>query len=512
MGKKQEIIIRHFRGGESARKISRELKVNRHTVRRYILEYEQARSNLKESDSVNEELIEEIVQKPRYNAENRGKRKLTDEVVKEIDRLLEINEQMCKRGQHKQTMKKIDILESLQEKGYDIGYTTVCNYVSERIQKRKEAFIRQVYSPGEICEFDWGEVKLIIDGQLKVVNMAVFTSAYNNYRYARLFFRQDSTSFQQAHVYFFDHIGGIYRMIVYDNMRVVIKRFVGPSEKEPTEALLKLSMYYQFAFRFCNIQQGNEKGHVERSVEYVRRKAFCKKNEFSSLEEANQWLQRVLNRLNTCYSSDIGGSRAIDLLKKEKEYLLPAPPRFDCAVMEQCRVDKYSVITYLTNRYSVPDHLVGKRVDVKIYPERLVCYHDHQQLCQHERLYGKNEWSICLDHYLDTLKVKPGALAGSQALQSAPEEVKDMFSRYFKDSARDFIELLLFIRDHDFPFDMAKKAVEKLKLICPHDISVDKIKVLCMQKNDQEVLPANPEDMILQQSLRQLQELSNLMN
>jgi len=55
-------------------------------------------------------------------------RKLTDEVVKEIDRLLEINEQMCNRGQHKQTMKKIDILESLQEKGYDIGYTTVCNY------------------------------------------------------------------------------------------------------------------------------------------------------------------------------------------------------------------------------------------------------------------------------------------------------------------------------------------------------------------------------------------------
>lgn len=55
-------------------------------------------------------------------------------------------------------------------------------------------------------------------------------------------------------------------------MKVAVKRFVGRQEKEPTEALLKLSTYYGFAFRFCN---GNEKGHVERSVEYIRRKAFC---------------------------------------------------------------------------------------------------------------------------------------------------------------------------------------------------------------------------------------------
>ena len=34
-------------------------------------------------------------------------------------------------------------------------------------------------------------------------------------------------------------------------------------------------MYYQFGFRFCNVRKGNEKGHVERSVEYIRRKAFA---------------------------------------------------------------------------------------------------------------------------------------------------------------------------------------------------------------------------------------------
>lgn len=43
-------------------------------------------------------------------------------------------------------------------------------------------------------------------------------------------------------------------------MSVAVKNFVGLSEKEPTDSLLKLSIYYDF--RFCNAYAGNEKGHV----------------------------------------------------------------------------------------------------------------------------------------------------------------------------------------------------------------------------------------------------------
>ena len=80
--------------------------------------------------------------------------------------------------------------------GYDIGYTSICNHINRKLSQRKEAFIRQVYNPGEVCEFDWGEVKLEIGGQLRTLNMAVFTPAMSNYRYAVLFHRQDSISFQ----------------------------------------------------------------------------------------------------------------------------------------------------------------------------------------------------------------------------------------------------------------------------------------------------------------------------
>ena len=82
-------------------------------------------------------------------------------------------------------------------------------------------------------------------------------------------------------------------------MKVAVKKFVGLHEKEPTKALTELSIYYGFNFRFCNISAGNEKGHVERSVEYVRRHAFsgpCHEA-FASLADANQYLFETLNEV-----------------------------------------------------------------------------------------------------------------------------------------------------------------------------------------------------------------------
>jgi hypothetical protein len=315
-------------------------------------------------------------------------------------------------------------------------------------------------------------------------------------------------------VQFFEHVGGVYHTMVYDNMRVAVRRFVGPSEKQPTEALLKLSMYYLFDFRFCNLYSGNEKGHVERSVEFVRRKSFCTIHSFPSVSSANEHLASTCNQLNTRFSRHTQGKRPIDLLAIEKQYLKELPPAFDCGVMERGKVDKYSVITYLTNRYSVPDHLVGKRVDIKIYPEKLVCYHENKNICQHERHFGRSQWYINLDHYMYTLQRKPGALAGSQALSSAPQQVKDVFNKFFFTKPKDFIELLIFLRDHDLGFEMVIKAIESLKRTCPHNISADMIKVLCLQETNQNWqydAGYQKDDQILHQSRIQLQELSLLL-
>jgi len=86
----------------------------------------------------------------------------------------------------------------LLEEDFEISYTTVRNTVADLLNTGQEAHIKIDYQPGQICEFDWGEVKLFINGKLTKLQMAVFTTAYSNYRFAVLFPNQKTKSFVES--------------------------------------------------------------------------------------------------------------------------------------------------------------------------------------------------------------------------------------------------------------------------------------------------------------------------
>ena len=276
---KQTIIHLYRSRGLSKRAIARELDISRKTVHKVIQEYESTLYS--DTTSVSLETI--LTTAPRYDclAKNASKRA---------------------SGLKKQCMLKKDIHNLLLSRGFSVSYPSVCKYITgidtQKSRKREEAFIRQYYIPGENCEFDWGEVKLRIHGKLQRFFLAVFTFSHSNGRYAYLFRHQNTLAFMESHRNFFRQVKGVPYVMVYDNMRVAVKDFVG-TDKTPTEALSRMCAFYRFDFRFCNARAGWEKGHVERSVEYVRRKAFCMKMDFDSVEEAGKHLQEVCEGLNT---------------------------------------------------------------------------------------------------------------------------------------------------------------------------------------------------------------------
>ncbi|WP_027352054.1 IS21 family transposase [Desulfotomaculum nigrificans] len=481
---KQNILIMYYREGKSQREIARLLGVDRKTVRRYINKYEEKRKELEQSSGLVDpgELIQEIVEPPKYTVGNRPKRKVTEDIQSLIKKHLDENEQKRRNGQHKQVKKIIDIYEALVEDNIDISYSSVKRIVRSLEQKAKEAFIKESYIPGDVCEFDWGEVKLTIGGKLQILQMAAFTSAYGNYRYAYLFTKQKTECFQEAHARFFQEVGGVYQTLVYDNMKVAVKRFVG-TEKEPTEGLLQLSIYYGFRYRFCNVRRGNEKGHVERSVDVIRRKAFAFKDTFESLDEANNYLLKICNKLNAKPQDTRDGQSALACLEQERANLLTLPPMFDSARVVNARVDKYATIVVDQNHYSVPDHLVGELVMVKIYSSRICCFYKDAKIAEHARLTGCHEWRLELSHYLETLKKKPGALAGSMALQQADQKIKQIFETYYTKKEKEFIELMQYIKDGTSLSDVEKSITELCK-IHPSHVTTDKIKALCAKRRE----------------------------
>lgn len=476
---KQEIILRSHRDGLSQRQISKELGISRKTVSKYISQYNLMLSSGKTASQALSVCFSEA---PSYNGNTRGKIRLTQEVQAAIDLLLEQNQNKRITGLSKQQLKKIDILASLHGQGFDVGYTTVCNYIrgKETAPREREAFIRQMYEPGSSCEFDWGEVKLTISGKQRKFQLAVFTSGYSNYRYSFLYNRQDTLAFMESHVAFFSFTGGVYREMVYDNMRVAVAKFVGRHEKEPTKALLDLRGHYQFSHRFCNTYRGNEKGHVERSVEHVRRKAFGLKDDFATLEEANNHLLSALKKINNT-KQQLTGKSAYEMFAEEKKQLIEHIEPLACSDYEQLRVDKYATICYRTNRYSVSDKLVGRFVDVKVYSSKLEIFYDNQIVASHKRVYSKHQWVIAIEHYLDTFKRKPGALPGSLALADR-HQLKEIYNTWFTDTPRDFIELLHYCHQNQIEDVHLATTVQRLTNNGKDDVTSEKLIALLGNK------------------------------
>lgn len=509
---KQYIILEYIKNNKSQMQIHKETGVARDTIRKYINEYEdrlrQAGNDLSDTEKV--DLIDEIVKQPKYKSSPRTKRVLTEEVVDKIKYYLKENEKKRLTGMSKQQMKKIDICEALNEEGFHISYSSVSYAINNIEHKKREAFIKQDYSPGDIVEFDFGNVKLYTeDGILRDYKLAVFTAAYSNYRWARLFPKENTACFLESHAHFFNHIQGVYNTVVYDNMRIAVKKFIGPSEKEPTEALLKISLYYKFGYRFCNTYSGNEKGHVENSVEFVRRKAFSKNVHFESIAHANEHLSKVLDQLNNkCSFGRTKTSK--ELLDEEREYLLPDMPMYETSEIRDFRVNKFSTIMVDSCYYSVPDNYVSEIVRCKIYTNKIIVFYNETKICEHIKTTGLNKWKIDIAHYTYTLFRKPKALVSSTAFSQMDTILKNIYSIYFKENEKEFIKVIECVGKYGITTTF--NAIKNLQQNCPTNISADKIEFICGLKDDNKLICLDDyDDDIMKNSMQMLSEFNNLL-
>lgn len=479
---KQTIIHMYRSRGCSKRAIARELDISRKTVHKVIEEYE--RSLSVDASSASLETI--LTTTPRYDSSNRRRRVITGQIQSVIDDCLAKNASKRASGLKKQCMLKKDIYNLLVSQGFTVSYPSVCKYITglntQKSRKREEAFIRQYYVPGENYEFDWGEVKLRIRGKLQRFYLAVFTFAHSNGRYAYLFRHQNTLAFMESHRNFFRQVKGVPYVMVYDNMRVALKDFVG-TEKTPTEALSRMCAFYRFDFRFCNARAGWEKGHVERSVEYVRRKAFCVQMDFDSVEEADSHLQEVCQGLNT-QAGSISTQDKEKSLAADLGALQPHLNEMGCFQREDYKVDKWSTICMKNIHYSVPDTLVGKTVSVKIYSEKIVIFHQEVKVAVHERVYGVADWKIQLEHYARTLLRKPGAIQGSLALMQMPPGIQELFRRHFQDYGRDFVLLIQYAAQNGFTDKDIIRSYEALKGRGVRKVSADQIKAFMHANNE----------------------------
>ena len=426
-------IIKLKEQGYSNRKVEKMLKINRKTIAKYWNEYQTniEKLNNTKDDLEIKEIQEKIVAKPKYNSKNRVKRKITPEFITALKNIL--NEELEKEkilGTNKQALTKLQIYKLLKKQGFDVSYSSVANEIAKIKNSGKECFIRQDYEFGDRLEYDFGEVKLVINGITRKYYIAVLSSPAGNFRWCYLYDNCKKEIFLDSHVRFFKMLGGVYKEIVYDNMRNVVTKFIGKNEKELNEDLVKMSIYYGFEINVTNAFSGNEKGYVEGSVKYLRNKIFAENYKFISEEAAIEYMESQLIKLNE--NSQI---------EEEKKHLKIAKPPLELANITSSVVNKYGFIQIENNFYSVPEYLVGRKVTSKIYYNKILVYSDYELICEHKKIDGTKKISADIRHYLKTLSKKPGALKNSYALKSNPI-LRTSYNKYYIQKPKDFIQII----------------------------------------------------------------------
>jgi hypothetical protein len=439
MEKKDIIMLKEQ--GLSNREVSRRTGRDRDTVSKYWNEYKRQLQRLDEPGTDVKAIQDGLLSKPKYKKRVGNRTKYTEELEKRLKGILkeEAKKDRLFGTTHKQKLTNKQIHKKIVEEGFDISAVTINIALAEIRKKHREVYIRQEYDLGERLEYDFGEVFLDCGEGVKVYHMAVLSSPGGGFYWVYLYTNQKKAVFMDSHVRFIEMMGGCHHEIVYDNMRNVVSKFIGRSEKELNEDLVKMSAYYGFKINVTNCFRGNEKGHVEGGVKIVRNQIFTEKWTYLSLEDAQEYANSQLMKMNE-------GSQ----MEAEKKYLKPYRPPLELAVLCDAKVNPSSLISVESVFYSVPEHLVGKRVMVKKYHNEIRVYIGEEMVAKHKRAFVHGKMQIDIYHYLNTLKKKPGAVRNSVALKSIPR-LKAIFDTYYKNQPKKFIEL--FLENKELPID-----------------------------------------------------------
>ena len=168
---------------------------------------------------------------------------------------------------------------------------------------------------------------------------------------------------------------------------------------------------------YCNPASGNEKGGVEGEVGRYRRNWLVPVPEAADLAELNQ---RLLAGCLASRSRTISGRTMTvgEASQMERPHLLPAAAeRFPIdEILYPLIVDNKGRVRVKTNWYSAP-LWPGLRVTARVGPSLVEILYDGTCVARHQRNYGRGHQILNLEHYLDVLERKPGAMAGSTPLE-----------------------------------------------------------------------------------------------
>lgn len=274
----------------------------------------------------------------------------------------------------------------------------------------KEVFFSQIHHPGRLCASDFThctDVRVTLNGMPFDHLIYHFVLTYSNWEAGTICFAESFESLSEGLQNALAALGGVPHMHRTDRLTAAIP--------PGTEGSASFTARYQALLRHYGLQgqaiqagQAHENGDAEQSHWQFKR----------ALEQAlllrgsrDFGGRAAYTEFLTCLFAQRNAGRQ-QRLAEEVPLLRPLPPRR----LEACRrlwvrVDRGSTIHVRCNAYSVASRLIGEKVEVRVYAERLEVWYAQQLVETLPRLRGRGKHRIHYRHVIDWLVRKPGAFA-----------------------------------------------------------------------------------------------------
>jgi hypothetical protein len=220
-----------------------------------------------------------------------------------------------------------------------------------------------VWTPGEYLVIDWG----VLNG----LHVFCAVLAWSRVRFVRFASDERAETTMRLLAECFESLGGVPKVVLADRMGC-LKGGVVADVVIPTPDYVRFATHYRFRPDFCHAHDPQSKGIVENLVGYSKRDLMIPlgavQGEVTDLDQANSEAAGWCSEVNGRHHSEIAAVPA-DRLADVERGLLARLPSLQPAVVfggrrELRKVDKLSCVRFGSARYSVPNRMLGQRVEV----------------------------------------------------------------------------------------------------------------------------------------------------
>lgn len=173
----------------------------------------------------------------------------------------------------------LQLFKELQKHGFLGSYRTCCNFIQEwRVQhdgEDKDKGAERLEHPAGEAQVDFGIMEAVENGKSRDIRLLIMSFPFSNVAFYEPMPSENQECFLEGLKKLMDKVGFIPRKIRIDNLTPAVKKTRSKTEEaQLTDEFMRFQLYYGFETQVCNVRKGNEKGHVEKKVGYIRYNFF----------------------------------------------------------------------------------------------------------------------------------------------------------------------------------------------------------------------------------------------